>query len=94
MGIKTYRGKRTKDFAEGKRVKSFDGFRRAAEMKLDQLDAAFVIGDLNLPGNRLETLQGDRKGQHSIRINDKWRICFEWPKGSDGPMDVEIIDYH
>ena len=94
MAIKTYRGKRTKDFAEGKRVKAFDGFRRAAEMKLDQLDAAFLIGDLNLPGNRLAALKGDRKGQHSIRINDKWRICFEWPNGSDGPMDVEIVDYH
>ena len=94
MAIKTYRGKRTKDFAEGKRVKAFDGFRHAAEMTLDQLDAAFLIGDLNLPGNRLDVLKGDRKGQHSIRINDKWRICFEWPNGSDGPMDVEIVDYH
>jgi toxin HigB-1 len=94
MAIRTYRGKRTKHFEEGKRVKAFDGFRRAAERKLDQLEAAFVLGDLNLPGNRLEALGGDRKGQHSIRINDKWRICFEWPKGSDGPMDVEIVDYH
>ncbi len=92
--IKTYKGKRTKEFAEGKRVKAFDSFRRAAERKLDQLDAAWVLGDLNLPGNHLEALQGTRKGQHSIRINDQWRICFEWPKGSDGPMDVEIVDYH
>ena len=94
MVIKTFKGKRTKDFHVGKRVKALESFRRQAEMKLDQLDAAFVLGDLNLPGNRLEALHGDRKGQYSIRINDKWRICFEWPKGSDGPMDVEIVDYH
>jgi proteic killer suppression protein len=47
-----------------------------------------------LPGNRLEVLKGDRKGQHSIRINDQWRICFEWPEGSPGPASVEIVDYH
>ena len=92
--IKTFKDKRTKDFHAGKRVPAFEEIRRQAEMKLDRLDAAFTIGDLNLPGNRLEALQGKRKGQHSIRINDKWRICFEWPKGSDGPMDVEIVDYH
>ncbi len=92
--IKTFKGKLTKDLYAGKRVKAFDSFRRQAEMKLDQLEAAFVLGDLALPGNHLEALKGDRKGQHSIRINDKWRICFEWPKGSDGPMDVEIVDYH
>ncbi|MGH8611815.1 MAG: type II toxin-antitoxin system RelE/ParE family toxin [Gammaproteobacteria bacterium] len=50
--------------------------------------------DLNLPGNRLEALRGGRKGQCSIRINDQWRICFEWPKGSPGPINVEIVDYH
>lgn len=92
--IKTFKDKRTKDLHSGKRVKAFEGFRRSAEMRLDQLDSAFVLGDLNLPGNRLEALQGTRKGQHSIRINDKWRVCFEWPRGSDGPRDVEIVDYH
>jgi toxin HigB-1 len=46
------------------------------------------------PGNRFETLSGDRKGQYSIRINDQWRICFEWPEGSVGPVNVEIVDYH
>ncbi len=92
--IKTFKGKLTKDFHAGKRVKAFESFRRKAQMKLDQLDAAFAVGDLNLPGNHLEALQGDRKGQYSIRINDQWRICFEWPKGGDGPMDVEIVDYH
>ena len=94
MPIKTFKDKRTEDFHAGKRVKAFDGIRRRAEMKLDELDAAFVLSDLNLPGNHLEALKGNRKGQHSIRINDQWRICFEWPKGSDGPMDVEIVDYH
>jgi len=47
-----------------------------------------------LPGNRFEALAGDRKGQYSIRINDQWRICFEWPEGSPGPLNVEIVDYH
>jgi len=47
-----------------------------------------------LPGNRLESLKGDRQGQYSIRINDQWRICFEWPEGSPGPVNVEIVDYH
>jgi proteic killer suppression protein len=47
-----------------------------------------------LPGNRFESLTGDRKGQYSIRINDQWRICFEWPDGAAGPSNVEIVDYH
>lgn len=53
-----------------------------------------MIHDLDLPGHRLEALKGDRKGQYSIRINDQWRICFGWPKGSTGPVNVEIVDYH
>ena len=89
-----YRDKRTRDFADGKRVKGFTGFERKAEMKLDQLDAAASLLDLDLPGNRLEALKGDRKGQYSIRINDQWRICFEWSKGAQGPINVEIVDYH
>ena len=92
--IVSFRDKRTRDFAEGKRVKAFAGFERQAEMKLDQLDAATSLRDLDLPGNRLEALKGDRQGQFSILINDQWRICFEWPKGSPGPLKVEIIDYH
>ena len=92
--IVSYRDKRTREFAEGNRVKAFEGFGRKAEMKLDQLDAATALRDLELPGNRLEGLQGDRKGQYSIRINDQWRICFEWPLGSLGPVNVEIVDYH
>ena len=92
--ILSFRDKRTRDFADGKRVKAFDGIRRAAEMKLDQVDAATSIRDLALPGNRLEALKGVRKGQHSIRINDQWRVCFEWRQGAPGPSDVEIVDYH
>jgi toxin HigB-1 len=92
--IVSFRDKRTRDFAEGKRVKAFAGFERQAEMKLDQLDAAISLLDLDLPGNRLEALKGDRQGQFSIRINDQWRICFQWPKGSPGPLKVEITDYH
>jgi len=92
--IVSFRDKRTREFAEGNRVKAFAGFERKAEMKLDQLDAATSLLDLDLPGNRLEALKDDRKGQYSIRINDQWRICFEWPKGSPGPINVEIVDYH
>jgi proteic killer suppression protein len=93
--IVNYRDKRTKDFAAGKRVKAFFGIERAARLKLDRLDAAVVIGDLAaLPGNRFEALRGDRKGQYSIRINDQWRICFEWPGATLGPLNVEIVDYH
>ena len=92
--IVSYRDKRTRNFAEGKRVREFESIRRTAELKLDQLDAATSVGDLNLPGNRLELLKGDRKGQYSIRINDQWRICFGWPAGCPGPVNVEIVDYH
>ena len=92
--IVSFRDKRTRSFAAGERIKAFEGIQRKAEMKLDQLDAATTLGDLNLPGNRLEGLKGDRKGQYSIRINEQWRICFEWPDGSPGPTNVEIVDYH
>jgi len=64
-------------------------------MKLDRIEAAISILDLSaLPGNRFETLKGDRSGQYSIRINEQWRICFEWPDGAKGPSNVEIVDYH
>ena len=93
--IISYRDKRTRDFAAGKRVGAFSGFDRAARLKLDRLEAAAELRDLAaLPGNRFEALKGDRKGQYSIRINDQWRICFRWPRGSPGPTDVEIVDYH
>lgn len=93
--IVSYRDRRTERFAAGGHVKEFSGFARQAEVRLDRLDAATTLGDLAaLPGNRLEALKGDRHGQWSIRINDQWRICFEWPEGSAGPANVEIVDYH
>ena len=89
-----YRDKRTRDFASGERVKAFAGIERNAANKLTQLDSATSFADLLRPGNRFEALKGDRKGQYSIRINSQWRICFEWPQGSQGPANVEIVDYH
>jgi toxin HigB-1 len=89
------RDKRTTDFAEGRRVKDFEGFSRQAEKRLDILEAATSLADLRaLPSNALEGLKGDRKGQDSIRINSQWRICFEWPDGQSGPSNVEIVDCH
>ena len=71
------------------------GGRVAASALLDRLEAAVVLRDLGaLPGNRFESLRGDRKGQYSIRINDQWRICFEWPEDMPGPSNVEMVDYH
>jgi proteic killer suppression protein len=93
--IVSYRDKRTTDFAAGKRVKALSGVERPARLKLDRLEAALTLKDLAaLPGNRLEALKGDRKGQYGIRINDQWRICLEWSEKSPGPTNVEIVDYH
>jgi toxin HigB-1 len=93
--ILSYRDKRSRDFAGGKRVKAFSGFERSVRLKLDRLEAAASLRDLALlPGNRFETLAGDRRGQYSIRINDQWRICFEWIAGAAGPSKVEVVDYH
>ena len=84
--IVSYRDKRTRDFAIGKRVKALSGIEHPARLKLDRLEAAVTLRDLAvLPGNRFEALTGDRKGQYSIRINDQWRICFQWPEKSLGP---------
>lgn len=95
MAIIGFRDRRTERFHSGEFIPAFSGFARQAERKLDQLDAARSIRDLGaLPGNRLEALKGSRAGQHSIRINNQWRICFEWPPGSPGPVNVEIVDYH
>ena len=89
------RGKRTRDFAAGKRVKALSAIERTARLKLDRLEAATALKDLAvLPGNHFEALAGDRKGQYSIRVNDRWRICFEWPDGAPGPSNVQIVDYH
>lgn len=93
--IVSYRDRRTERFASGDHVREFPGFARQAELRLDRLEAATALQDLAaLPGNRLEALRGDRAGQYSIRINDQWRLCFEWPAGSAGPVNVEIVDYH
>jgi proteic killer suppression protein len=93
--IVSYRDKRTESFANGQRVRDFSGFDRQGWKRLEVLDAATSLEDLRaLPGNRLEALRGDRRGQFSIRINLQWRICFEWPVGSPGPANVEIVDYH
>lgn len=93
--IVSYADRRTKDFAQGTRVPTLSGIERAARLKLDRLDAATSLEDIAmLPGNRFERLKGLRKGQFSIRINDQWRICFQWSKGSPGPVSVEIVDYH
>jgi proteic killer suppression protein len=76
-----------------RKSKRWPGIPATALRKLDQLDAATVLGDLAVPpGNKLELLRGSRKGQHSIRINDQWRICFVW--AADGAHSVEIVDYH
>src|ERR1700691_5338068 len=93
--ILSYRDSRTRDFAAGKRVKAFSGIERPARLKLDRLEAAVALRDLAvLPGNRFEMLKGNRSGQCSIRINDQWRICFDWRDGASGPSNVEIVDYH
>ena len=93
--IVSFNGTRTRHFAAGIRVKALSGIERQARMKLDRLEAAVSLKDLAaLPGNRFEALKGDRKGQYSIRVNDQWRVCFEWPEGSPGPVNVEIVDYH
>ena len=93
--IVSYRDKKTERFANGEHVKEFSGFARQAEARFDRLDAATTLKDLAaMSGNRLEALKGNRQGQYSIRINDRWRICFEWPDRLLGPINVEIVDYH
>ena len=93
--ILDYRDKRTQAFAEGQFVREFQGIMRQAYRRLEVLDAATSLDELRaLRSNRLEALKSDRAGQHSIRINIQWRICFEWPRGASGPSNVEIVDYH
>ncbi|MGE0256823.1 MAG: type II toxin-antitoxin system RelE/ParE family toxin [Alphaproteobacteria bacterium] len=90
-----YRDRRTRGFAAGEDVGDFRSFARQAYKRLEILDAATTLADLRaLPSNRLEALKGNRAGQYSIRINAQWRLCFEWPRGGKGPMNVEIVDYH
>jgi proteic killer suppression protein len=91
--IISYADKDTKKLAMSRRVSRFQSFERIAMRKVTQLDIASNLQDLRIPpGNHLEALFGDREGQHSIRINDQYRICFVWTE--NGPRDVEIVDYH
>jgi proteic killer suppression protein len=94
-GPSKYRDRRTSRFAAGERVKEFQAFKEQAERRLDILEVTVSRDDLmRLPSNRFEALSGDRKGQFSIRINEQWRVCFEWPDGHDRPFNIEITDYH
>jgi toxin HigB-1 len=92
--IRSYRSRWIEAIAAGKKPKGFPtNLARGARQKLAFLDAAERLDDLRMPpGNRLEALKGDRAGQHSIRINDQWRIVFRWTDG--GADDVDIVDYH
>jgi toxin HigB-1 len=92
--IRSFKCKATEAlFRGGPAVRHLQAVAKVAARKLDMLDYAENLRDLRAPpGNRLEALKGDRKGQHSIRVNDQWRICFVWRE--DGAHDVEIVDYH
>ncbi|HRE44377.1 MAG TPA: type II toxin-antitoxin system RelE/ParE family toxin [Terricaulis sp.] len=94
MAIVSYKdGAVARFHAEGVAPRAWRAIAKAALRKLDMIDAAAVLSDLLAPpGNRLEALKGDRKGQHSIRINDQFRICFRWT--AQGAADLEIVDYH
>ncbi len=91
--ILTFKSKETEKLASTGESRMFKSIERVALRKLDIIDAAISLEVLRCPpGNRLEVLRGDREGQHSIRINDQWRICFRWENGH--AYDVEIVDYH
>ena len=93
MTIQSFKCPDTEQLFQQRRVRRWSSIEVVALRKLRMLHAAHVLQDLRVPpGNRLEALHGDRKGQHSIRINDQFRICFTWTPG--GPADVEIVDYH
>ena len=91
--VRSYRCKDTQALAEGQRVRRFVRIETVARRKLRQLQVAGLLEDLRIPpGNRLESLAADRAGQYSIRINDRWRVCFRWVDAM--AEDVEIVDYH
>ncbi len=91
--IKSFKCSETQALSKGQRVKRFSNIATVARRKLRQLEIAGRLGDLRVPpGNRLEALKDDRAGQHSIRINDQFRLCFRWT--DTGAEDVEILDYH
>ena len=90
--IRSCRQKDVQLLLERKFSRRFQSIEKAARIRLELLDAATSLRDLELPGLRLEALKGDRKGQHTIRINDQFRICFEWRDGD--AHNVEIVDYH
>lgn len=91
--IRSFKCNETKSLANGFRSKRFGGIETVARRKLRQLEIAGRLDDLRVPpGNRLEALKGTRAGQHSIRINNQYRVCFRWT--DSGPEDVEIVDYH
>jgi toxin HigB-1 len=93
MSIKSFKCAETESLFKRQRVKRFTNIESVARRKLEQLEWAGILDDLRVPpGNRLEALKHDRAGQHSIRINDQFRVCFVWT--SEGPKDVEIVDYH
>jgi len=93
MSIGSFKCKDTQALFEGRRIRRWVNIERPALRKLAQLDWSAVLDDLKVPpGNRLEALKGDRAGQHSIRINDQWRVCFVWT--TQGAANVEIVDYH
>ncbi|MEI8363583.1 MAG: type II toxin-antitoxin system RelE/ParE family toxin [Betaproteobacteria bacterium] len=93
MAIQSFRCNETKVLYEGESAHRFNNIKSVAERKLQMLEDAVELRDLRSPpGNRLEQLSGNRSGQHSIRINDQWRVCFFWT--FNGPEDVEIVDYH
>lgn len=91
--IQTFHSKEAEQlYRELRPSKALRSFAKQAIRRLQQLDSATNLRDLALPGNRLEALHGDRQGQYSIRINDRWRVCFYWRQGD--AYDVEIVDYH